>query len=243
LLLDDFQISGTTSYATGKPKTFGTGTGLNWTYSGATYTISAGQTYLATGQPCAPGFALQPGSTTTCTYTGITDFTGGTINARPVLACDPNLLAGTTDASGQAYAINPACFAKSGVSGTIGDTPRNFIRLPAIFNSDIALFKNIKIGERREIQLRWEVYNVFNRTNFTDIDGSMTFAPDGAVTALATGGTCPSGTVMGYAAVGTAPARCTSSTLGQVFQTNNLFGSPRAARSARVMQASVRFNF
>src|SRR5713226_3941213 len=32
LLLDDFQISGTTSYATGKPKTFGTGTGLNWSY-------------------------------------------------------------------------------------------------------------------------------------------------------------------------------------------------------------------
>ncbi len=118
LLFDNFQISGTTSYASGKPKTFGTGTGLNFTYSGATYTISAGQTYLATGQPCAPGFALQPGSTTTCTYTGTTDFTGRTINARPVVLCNPNTLAGSSDASGQVSAINPACFAPPGAAGT-----------------------------------------------------------------------------------------------------------------------------
>lgn len=241
LLFDSWQISGTTSYASGKPKTFGGGTGLNWAYSGATYTITAGQTFAATGQPCAPGFVLQPGSTTTCTYTGITDFTGGEINSRPVLLCDPNTLVGSKDATGLAYAINPACFGKPSVPGSIGGLQRNLLRQKSIFNNDLAFFKNFKIGERREIQLRWEVYNIFNHTNFSDFNGSMTFAPDGLVTALPASGTCPTGTTLAYATGAT--QRCASNTLGQVFQTNNLFGSPRAARSPRVMQGSIRINF
>jgi hypothetical protein len=253
LLFDNFQISGTTSYASGKPKTFGSGTGLNFTYSGASYTISKGQTYLPTGAECAPGFVLAPGSSTTaganvtCTWTGITDFTGGDINARPVLLCDPNKLVGSKDSSGQAYAINPACFGKPGSAGNIGNLARNFIRQPPTFNNDLAFFKNIKLGEKREIQLRWEVYNIFNHTNFSDINGSMTFAPDGAVSALPSTGSCPTGTAVVYNS-GTfgstsAPARCAATTLGQVSQTNNLFGSPRSARSPRVMQGSIRINF
>ncbi|HJZ82366.1 MAG TPA: carboxypeptidase regulatory-like domain-containing protein [Pyrinomonadaceae bacterium] len=238
LLFDNYQISGTTSYVTGKPKT-----GISTTYSGGSYTISAGQTYLSTGLPCAPGFALASGSTTSCTYTGITDFTGGDINARSLLLCDPNVTAATTDNTGLSYAINPACFGKPLAQGDIGTLGRNAARLPSIFNNDVAIFKNIKLGEKREVQLRWEVYNVFNHANFKDIDGSMTFAPDAAVTALAAGGTCPAGTVVGYAAVGTNPARCTSTKLGTVSQTNNRFGAPTSARSARVMQGSIRINF
>jgi hypothetical protein len=237
LLFDNWQISGTTSFASGKPK------GVSASYSGASYTISTGQTYLATGQPCAPGFALTPGSTTTCTWTGITDFTGGDINARVVLLCDPNKKVGTRDATGLAYAINPACFGKPNNAGDIGNLTRNFVRRPSTFNNDIALFKNIKLGERREIQLRWEVYNIFNHTNFSDIFSSMTFTPDGTVTALATGATCPSGTVLAYAAAGANPARCASTSLGVVSQTDATFGVPSAARSPRVMQGSIRINF
>ena len=44
--------------------------------------------------------------------------------------------------------------------------------MPSIFNNDLAFFKNVKIGEKREIQLRWEIYNIFNHTNFRDIDGA-----------------------------------------------------------------------
>jgi len=229
LLFDNFQISGTTSYASGKPKAFGSGTGLNFTYSGSSYTI-------ASGQSCAPGFVLNPGSTTTCASTTITDFTGGDINARPVLLCDPNVRVGTKDASGQAYAINPACFAKPGSAGDIGNLQRNFIRQPSTFNNDLAFFKNIKLGERREVQLRWEVYNIFNHTNFSDINGSMTFAIN-TTTAAASGGTCPAGYSLLTATV------CGGPDFGKLLQTNNLFGSPRAARSPRVMQGSVRINF
>src|SRR5262249_3368036 len=169
-------------------------------------------------------------------------------NARPDLNCDPNQKTGALDSTGLAYAINPACFIKPAAAGSIGGLQRNILRLPSIFNNDIAFFKNIRLGERREIQLRWEIYNVLNHPNFSDINGSMTFAPNAAVTALPSGGTCPAGTAVLYNA-GTfgstsAAARCgAASLLGQVSQTNAALGTVRTARSARVMQGSIRVNF
>jgi hypothetical protein len=228
-VLGGWQLSGTTSFATGKPKTFGTGTGLNWTFSGGTYTI-------ASGQSCAAGFVLQTGSSTTCTSTTITDFTGGDINARPVLICDPNRRPGTTDPTGTPYLIDTSCFAKPGAAGQIGDLQRNVVRLPSIFNTDIALFKNFHFGEKRSIQLRWETYNLFNRANFGDINGAMTFAVNTTTTAAASG-TCPSGYTLLTQTV------CGGPDFGKLSQTNTLFGTPRTARSPRVMQASIRINF
>ena len=252
-MLDNWQISGTTSFVTGKPKTFGTGTGLNWTFNGGSYTTAVGQTYLGTGNTCAPGFVLAPGSSTTagatvtCQWAGITDFTGGDINARPVLTCDPNVNPGTFDPTGTPYVINTACFAPPGSAGAIGNLQRNIIRLPSIFNTDVTLFKNFRIGEKREIQLRWETYNLFNRANFTDINGAMTFSPNAVVTTLAAGGSCPAGAVLAYQSITVGstviPARCAATNLGQVTQTSTVFGTPRAARAPRVMQASIRINF
>jgi hypothetical protein len=122
----------------------------------------------------APGYTLAAGSTTSCTWTGITDFTGGDINARPNLACDPNQTVGTADVTGLPYAINPACFTKPLAQGDIGNFSRNRVRLPSIFNNDIAIFRT-EDGEKREIQLGG-VYNIFNHVNFKDINAAMTFA-------------------------------------------------------------------
>src|SRR3954470_21113083 len=102
--------------------------------------------------------------------------------------------------------------------------PRNAVRMPSIFNTDLAFFKNIHIGESRGIQLRWEMYNLFNRANFRDIDGAMTF---GVVQVNPSGGTCSTTNV------------CTA----QVRQTRTTFGTPTSARAPRVMQASLRINF
>ena len=138
------------------------------------------------------------------------------------------------------YAVNPACFGRPNNAGDIGNLSRNFVRRPSTFNNDIAIFKNIKLGENREIQLRWEVYNIFNHTNFSDIFSALSFTPDGAVTALAAGGTCPAGTVLAYAAAGANPARCASTSLGVVSQTDTTFGAPKCgpltARDAGIRQ-------
>jgi hypothetical protein len=186
-IFDNWQISGTTSYASGKPKN------ISVTYSG-----------------------------------GTTDITGGQDNARPNTICDPMRNISGSDPTGTPYVINVNCFARPTRLGDIGNTPRNSLRMPSIFNNDLAFFKNIPIGEKHSFQLRWEIYNIFNHTNFRDIDAGLTFA----CVAVPAGQTPPA------TPVGT----CTTA-LPLVAQTNTRFGAPIAARTPRVMQASIRFNF
>ncbi|HYJ87981.1 MAG TPA: hypothetical protein VEW46_18085 [Pyrinomonadaceae bacterium] len=215
-VFDNWQISGTTSYVSGKPKN------LTTNFTAGTATITAGQT-------CPPG-SFQT-SATVCTM--ITDFTGGQVNARPSIICDPMSGVSGADSSGTPYVVNSGCFAPPAFLGQIGNAPRNLIRMPSIFNNDLALFKNIKIGERREIQLRWEVYNIFNHSNFRDIDATLTYGiaqvnPNPAQACTAAGNTC------------TAIIRQTRDTL---FGSATSFGTPISARTPRVMQGSVRINF
>ncbi|MFY9558856.1 MAG: TonB-dependent receptor [Terriglobales bacterium] len=51
--------------------------------------------------------------------------------------------------------------------GTVGNTPRNFLISPGLSQWDMTLAKNTKINERVSVELRWEVYNVLNRANFS----------------------------------------------------------------------------
>src|SRR6266478_4673241 len=209
-LFDNWQLSGTTSYATGRPKN-----NLAVTYTPGTATITAGQS-------CPPGSVLT--SATVCTM--LTDFTGGTVNARPNMICDPIRGVSGADPTGSAFVINTSCFAAPTALGQIGNMPRNAVRIPSILNSDLAFFKNFKIGESRGVQLRWEMYNIFNRANFDDIDGAMVFGlvqvnPNPALACTAAGNTCTA----------------------IVKQTKSSFGTPTTARTPRVMQASIRINF
>jgi len=140
-IFDNWQLSGTTSYASGKPKN------ITVTYNG-----------------------------------GVTDITGGQDNARANTICDPMRNISGADPTGTPYVVNVNCFARPTTLGEIGNTPRNSLRMPSIFNSDVALFKNIPLGETRSLQLRWEVYNVFNHTNFRDIDAGLVFDVNGRQT-------------------------------------------------------------
>jgi hypothetical protein len=47
-----------------------------------------------------------------------------------------------------------------------GNSGRNQIEMPGIANWDASLFKNTRIGERFIAQLRFEAFNIFNRTHF-----------------------------------------------------------------------------
>jgi hypothetical protein len=44
---------------------------------------------------------------------------------------------------------------------------------PNFFQVDLSLYKNIKISGRVKAQLRFEVFNVFNRANFTGVSSSL----------------------------------------------------------------------
>lgn len=68
--------------------------------------------------------------------------------------------------------FNTAAFVDPGVSGLVlpGNERRGSIRGPGVERWDLSLFKNIKVTEGSAFQFRLETFNVFNHTNFQQID-------------------------------------------------------------------------
>jgi outer membrane receptor protein involved in Fe transport len=46
------------------------------------------------------------------------------------------------------------------------------------------VFKDVRFADRTKVQVRVEVFNVFNKKNYRTIDTNMTSATFGAVTAI-----------------------------------------------------------
>jgi hypothetical protein len=67
--------------------------------------------------------------------------------------------------------------------GELGNTPRNFVDGPKYVNVDAAIMKNLSLGTS-SIQLRAEVFNLLNHTNF-GVPGAAIFAGSGAVSPTA----------------------------------------------------------
>ena len=61
--------------------------------------------------------------------------------------------------------------------GTVGNAAKHVIRGPGANNWDVAVFKDFPIRERMKIQFRWEMYNVFNHTQFSSVDTAARFDP------------------------------------------------------------------
>ena len=102
--------------------------------------------------------------------------------ARPDMICDPNSNAPHTFAQ----FFNTACFANppAGVN-RVGNSGRNVIFGPSTTRFDATLAKSIRFGESRSVQLRWEVFNIFNHTNFTTLGLNITTTSTyGIVTAV-----------------------------------------------------------
>ncbi|HUF03347.1 MAG TPA: TonB-dependent receptor [Aridibacter sp.] len=74
---------------------------------------------------------------------------------------------GSTAFPGQVFFRNEA--------GTTGNLPRNFLNGPWYYNWDAGLIKNIRFGERWNVQLRAEAFNVLNNTNLFIGEGSGIF--------------------------------------------------------------------
>ena len=63
---------------------------------------------------------------------------------------------------------------------TFGNVGRDTLYMPGRLNFDFGLFKKFVLGEHKELDFRWENYNLFNHTQFNAIDGSMDCAPVGS---------------------------------------------------------------
>ena len=74
--------------------------------------------------------------------------------------------------------------------GTFGSTRRFAYYGPGYSDVDLSVFKNLRFGEHLAVQLRAEMFNLFNRNNFAP--PSITFATCPA-SGLSNGGTCTPG--------------------------------------------------
>jgi hypothetical protein len=76
--------------------------------------------------------------------------------------------------------FNTSVFARPG-RGDFGNAPKDVFRLPGTANWDISFFKNIPMfSEKKSLQIRWEMYNTFNHTQFNAVDSTARFEASGA---------------------------------------------------------------
>lgn len=68
--------------------------------------------------------------------------------------------------------LNPNAFTLNGfLLGQPGDSGRGVCEGPGLFQVDLAVYKNIRISEAVKLQIRLEIFNVFNRVNFLSLTG------------------------------------------------------------------------
>jgi len=104
---------------------------------------------------------------------------------RPNLLCDPNANAPHT----LQQWFNAACFQPNVAVGTAvpnipGTAGRGVVQGPSTARFDFTMKKNIKFGERVNLQLRGEAFNIFNHTNFRTIGTNITLGTYDTVTAV-----------------------------------------------------------
>jgi hypothetical protein len=153
----------------------------------------AGITTFASGFPQSIAFSFADG----------VDRWGGGDAPRVNMLANP--LLPRSERTFERYFNTAAIGAPVGV-GDFGNAPRDVYRGPGIANWDFTLFKNFPIKEQIRFQFRWELYNLFNHTQFSAVDNNARFDSQGR-------------------------------------QINGQFGQLTAARTARQMQFSLRFEF
>jgi hypothetical protein len=117
--------------------------------------------------------------------------------------------------------LNPAAWTLVGFRlGTFGNSGRGVCEGPNFAQVDTSLYKNIKISSRVKAQLRFEVFNVFNRVNFISVSNSLS----------PTSATLDTGRV------------ATASTI-TAFTPSGAFGQASATRDPRQAQFGVKLIF
>jgi len=90
---------------------------------------------------------------------------------RPDQTCDANVGGAQT----KEQWFNTGCFALQ-PQFTFGSAPRNSVLAPGYADVDLGVQRDITMGSVR-LQLRWEIFNLFNTVNF-DIPNRIAFTPN-----------------------------------------------------------------
>jgi hypothetical protein len=95
-----------------------------------------------------------------------------------LVLADPYLSSDRPRAQYLAAWFNASAFALA-APGTFGNSPRNLLRAPGLFNLDWSLTKSFRISERFQTQLRGDFFNLLNNPHFnapgSSVAGTSTF--------------------------------------------------------------------
>lgn len=106
-------------------------------------------------------------------------------NTDPYQYPDRVAACGSPTHSGGIQYVNTSCFVAP-PAGHLGNAGRNYLSGPGQFNTDLSFYKNTKLSERVNLQLRAELFNLTNHPNFAPpIDNSTLFNQDGSAVGLA----------------------------------------------------------
>ena len=151
----------------------------NWQYDIPALNMSRGITAATKGWQLSGIGSFSSGiplaiTQTTTTGADLLGGGGGADGQRVNLTCNPNQ--GHFDKTVDAF-FNTACISFAG-RGDIGNAPKDAVRGPGRSNFDMTLFRNFNLGsDQRTMTFRWEVYNIFNHTQFNSIDTVARFNP------------------------------------------------------------------
>ena len=146
-----------------------------------TYASGPSLTALAGGAGGGPiasfldpsGFATGPGPA------------GGLIGTGNTATERPNLVSGVSCGGSGLQWVNPAHFTLDGyVLGSDPTSPRGICSGPGIADTDFSLRKNFKITERVRMQLEFDFFNFFNKTQFNSNGMNLSLSNYGTVCAV-----------------------------------------------------------
>lgn len=92
----------------------------------------------------------------------------------------PNPVFSSTGAYLSGGWINRAAFVPR--VNLVGNVPRNLIEMPSTQNFNLSLMKRVQLSERFRLQLRGEVFNLFNHPNFRTLVTNFSASNFGALT-------------------------------------------------------------
>ena len=146
--VNGWQVSGLTQIESGADLTANTGGNFNMTLNGMT----------------VPG--------TTYNVSNLSILGTPDLQLNPILTCNP-----ASNLGSHQY-VNPNCFAVPTTPGTRVPSVLPAIYGPAFFNSDLGLYKNFPIGEKRRLQFRIDAYNFLNHPLWSFNGGNLTLGFD-----------------------------------------------------------------